>query len=237
VAEEVRELQQALAHPVDGSLLIRGARIFDSERAVLGPAGNVLVRDGSIVEVDTSGGESRAARTADRVVEAGGRALLPGLFDAAAAEGWGAPLRLAAGVTTVRTEVKPAASADAAPVDATILHRLERRVASGASPASALQAATWGAARDAGVLDERGSITAGKHADLVLVDGDPTSDITALRRTALVLRGDVLFHPSEIRRAYGLAPTTAAIRPVAPPPRGRSRLDAEAQPLPSRYYD
>jgi imidazolonepropionase-like amidohydrolase len=51
----------------------------------------------------------------------------------------------------------------------------------GLTPGQVLTAATQGPARAFGLTD-RGSIEPGRRADLVLVDGDPTRDITATRR-------------------------------------------------------
>lgn len=94
------DLQQRLAHPARGSLLIRDARPFDSEKAVLGPASDVLVRGGKIVSISAAGQEKSKA---DHVIEAGGRVLLPGLFDMHAhVDRWSGGLNLAAGVTSVR---------------------------------------------------------------------------------------------------------------------------------------
>ncbi len=61
------------------------------------------------------------------------------------------------------------------------LHReLVLLVRAGLSPVEALAAATSGPA-DAFGLDDRGRIRAGLRADLLLVRGDPTSDVTATR--------------------------------------------------------
>jgi imidazolonepropionase-like amidohydrolase len=49
------------------------------------------------------------------------------------------------------------------------------------------------------VLEDRGSLDVGKRADLILVDGDPTSDISDIRRVALVINGDIVYYPAEIR--------------------------------------
>jgi imidazolonepropionase-like amidohydrolase len=57
---------------------------------------------------------------------------------------------------------------------------LELLVAAGLSPAEALRSATTAPARVFGLTD-RGSVTPGLRADLVLVEGDPTQDITATR--------------------------------------------------------
>lgn len=93
-------MQQRLAHPLAGSTLIRNARVFDSERATLGPASDVFVQDGRVIDVVDTGKEKRKA---DRTIDAGGRTLLPGLFDMHAhTSAWEGGLHLAAGVTTVR---------------------------------------------------------------------------------------------------------------------------------------
>jgi imidazolonepropionase-like amidohydrolase len=61
------------------------------------------------------------------------------------------------------------------------LHReLELLVRAGLSPLEALRAATSTPAR-AFHLSDRGRIAVGLRADLVLVDGDPTTDILATR--------------------------------------------------------
>jgi imidazolonepropionase-like amidohydrolase len=68
------------------------------------------------------------------------------------------------------------------------MHReLALLVEAGLSPVSALMAATSMPARVFG-LHDRGRITPGLQADLLLVDGDPTTDITATRAIAAVWR-------------------------------------------------
>jgi imidazolonepropionase-like amidohydrolase len=57
----------------------------------------------------------------------------------------------------------------------------------GFSPAEALATATTHAARAVGLTDEVGTIAPGKRADLVVVDGDPTIDLAALRRVRAVV--------------------------------------------------
>ena len=101
------------------------------------------------------------------------------------------------------------------------LHReLELYVAAGIAPAEALRIATWNAARASGELDRLGSVTPGKLADLVLVDGDPTRDISALRKVALVLKGGAPLQPDAIYAALGIRPFTASLQPqpAAPAP-------------------
>ncbi len=69
------------------------------------------------------------------------------------------------------------------------LHReLELLVEAGLTPQQALTAATSAPAR-AFSLKDRGRIAAGQRADLVLVDGDPTTDIRATRAIAGIWKG------------------------------------------------
>ncbi|WP_027942338.1 amidohydrolase family protein [Amycolatopsis taiwanensis] len=78
-----------------------------------------------------------------------------------------------------------------APVHGQSLHReLVLLTQAGLAPAEALAAATSGPARHFGLAD-RGRIAPGLRADLVLVDGDPTRDITATNSIADVWRRGV----------------------------------------------
>ncbi|KAA8877395.1 amidohydrolase family protein [Nocardia colli] len=71
------------------------------------------------------------------------------------------------------------------------LHReLELLVTAGLTPVEALNAATTLPARYFGLLD-RGAITPGLRADLVLVDGDPLADIHATRAITRVWCGGI----------------------------------------------
>jgi hypothetical protein len=99
----------------------------------------------------------------------------------------------------------------------TLQRELELYVQAGLTPAKALRTATWNGALFAGVLGDRGSIEAGKRADLVLFDGDPTKNIADLRRAVLVIRGDVAYRPAEVYEALGIKPFAPAL-PVATMP-------------------
>jgi len=95
-----------------------------------------------------------------------------------------------------------------------MLHsELEAWVKAGLAPGRALRAATLDAAAYLGTDQREGSISRGKLADLLLVDGDPTADISALRRVRLVMKGGAVYYPAELHRALG-------IRPFADPPPG-----------------
>ncbi|MGD9063222.1 MAG: amidohydrolase family protein [Desulfobacterales bacterium] len=65
---------------------------------------------------------------------------------------------------------------------------LEAMVAGGMTAIQAITAATATAARALGMADRIGSIRKGKQADLLVVDGDPTTDISALARVRMVMR-------------------------------------------------
>ncbi len=68
------------------------------------------------------------------------------------------------------------------------LREMELLVEAGLSAQAAIRAATRDAADHLGILDQTGTVEVGKTADLILVDGDPLADISALRSTELVLR-------------------------------------------------
>jgi imidazolonepropionase-like amidohydrolase len=67
----------------------------------------------------------------------------------------------------------------------------------GLSPMQTLVAATSAAAENLGLAHEIGTLTVGKLADLILVDGDPVTDITATGRVALVVKDGVI-HRNEL---------------------------------------
>ena len=99
------------------------------------------------------------------------------------------------------------------------LHReLELYVQAGMTPVEALQSATSVAARVARLGADRGRIAPGYRADLVLVDGDPTTDIGAMRRIALVLTQGGVLTPGELYAEMGVRPF------VADPPAVRSKM-------------
>ena len=68
--------------------------------------------------------------------------------------------------------------------------------AAGLEPLEIIKACTQEAARVSGRGKDLGTIEPGKLADLILVDGDPLADLTALRRIAMVVKdGAVAYKP------------------------------------------
>src|SRR5262249_15369240 len=94
----------------------------------------------------------------------------------------------------------------------TLQRELELYVQAGLTPAQVLQVATYNGAKYARVLDDRGVIMQGKRADFILVDGDPTQNISDIRKVVLVVKGDRAYYPSEIDTALGIKPFVASLK-------------------------
>ena len=93
------------------------------------------------------------------------------------------------------------------------LHReLELYVKAGMTPGEAIRIATQNGARYTGLEHETGSIEPGRRADLILVDGDPTSNISDIRRVSYVLKDGAGYAPAGIYESFG-------VRRFAEPPR------------------
>jgi len=87
------------------------------------------------------------------------------------------------------------------------LHReLELYAQAGISPAEVLRIATLGAARVAHRDQELGSITPGKLADMVLVEGDPAKRVSDIRHPTLVIKDGAFYEPAALYKALGIKP-------------------------------
>ncbi|MFH1601281.1 MAG: amidohydrolase family protein [Pseudomonadota bacterium] len=92
------------------------------------------------------------------------------------------------------------------------LHReLELYAQAGIPNAEVIRLATSSAADIADTGTPVGRIAPGQAADLLVVDGDPLQDISALRRGVLVVRGDRVHRPAAIFRSLGIKPFVEAI--------------------------
>ena len=86
-----------------------------------------------------------------------------------------------------------------------LVRELEIYVDAGFTPSEALAAATIVPARNVGVDKTTGSITVGKVADLLLVEGDPSTRIGDLRHTRVVMMDGKLMDADELRKAAGFS--------------------------------
>ena len=82
-----------------------------------------------------------------------------------------------------------------------IFAEMEAMRSAGLSATDVLLASTRDAARAMGRGDELGTLEKGRTADLIIVPGDPTRDITMLRRTQIVMRSGVARTIDEMRAA------------------------------------
>ncbi len=95
-----------------------------------------------------------------------------------------AGVRMLIGTDALNTAVVPGFSAH---------DELHDLVTAGLTPYEALRAATANAAEFLGTADRTGTVSVGKRADLLLVEGDPLKDVAnANRRAGVMLRGQWL---------------------------------------------
>jgi imidazolonepropionase-like amidohydrolase len=88
----------------------------------------------------------------------------------------------------------------------TLHSELALYVKAGLTPAQAIQVATYNGAKFTNTLSDRGTISVGKLADLILIDGDPTRNIEDIRKVAAVITRGKLIYPNEINQALGVKP-------------------------------
>jgi len=88
----------------------------------------------------------------------------------------------------------------------TVHREIELYAEAGIPVADVLRIATLDSARITGVADRKGSVETGKDSDLILIDGNPFDDISAIRRAVLVMKGDTLYRPEDLYRAIGVQP-------------------------------
>ena len=86
-----------------------------------------------------------------------------------------------------------------------LVRELELYREAGLSNAQALQTATIVPARITGMADRAGSIAAGKTADVILVDGDASKELGALRRVRTVFLDGYRLDAQALRAASGLS--------------------------------
>ena len=83
-------------------------------------------------------------------------------------------------------------------LDPAVHRELELLVGGGISPLDAIRMGTLHGAIFLGMQEDLGSIEAGKLADLVLLDADPTLDIQNVKKIRMVIRGGVIVDRSKL---------------------------------------
>lgn len=86
-----------------------------------------------------------------------------------------------------------------------LVREIEIYEQAGMSKAAALQTITINPARRVGIADRTGSIRVGKEADMVLVDGDVSQDLGALRRVLTVISDGYVMDGDDLRKAAGFS--------------------------------
>ena len=84
-----------------------------------------------------------------------------------------------------------------------LIRELEIYQQAGFTPAEALQSATILPAEIVGADKRTGSIAVGKEADMVLVDGDASKELGALRRVVTVVSDGYVMDADALRKAAG----------------------------------
>ena len=88
------------------------------------------------------------------------------------------------------------------------LHReIELYVEAGMTPMEAIQSATIVSASAMRLDKDTGTIEAGKRADLIVVDGDPLKDITALRKVTRVVTNGRMYSVVDLWKSVGFRET------------------------------
>ncbi len=92
----------------------------------------------------------------------------------------------------------------------TVHRELELYQKAGIPATKVLRMATYDCEKYLGFEQSLGSIEAGKLADFVLLQGDPTRNVSAVRQMRLVMKDGLIYFPSEIYQALGIEPFTTA---------------------------
>jgi imidazolonepropionase-like amidohydrolase len=173
------ELDEALAQRIAAAGIVVGPTLATIENVLGEPGGAAVAGDPRLAEL--------LAEPWARRLTSGAAGRRPGMPPYSRAEQNVGRL-VDAGVTLLAGTDAP----NPGTVFGASLHReLELLVRCGMTPAKALAAATAAPARVFNLAD-RGQIAPGRRADLVLVSGDPLTDITATRAIQRIWRAGVL---------------------------------------------
>ena len=87
-----------------------------------------------------------------------------------------------------------------------LLRELELYAETGMTPLEVIQCATIGSARAMNLDRDSGTIEPGKRADMILVDGNPLTNISDLRRVTRVVANGRVYDPSRLWQSVGFKP-------------------------------
>jgi imidazolonepropionase-like amidohydrolase len=190
------------------ALVIRDGTLFDSISGTMQP-GRTVVMEGDTIKAMGTPEKPVAVPAGARVIDAQSKFVVPGLIDA--------HVHLVHRLNFARVTGTDAAEPYCPPGLA--LHQeLELLLASGLTPAAALQAATIAPTRALKQVQHLDSIEPGKQADLVILTSDPTADIRNTRKIELIVRGGQVCRPLRItfparpgdRGSFGIAARRAS---------------------------
>lgn len=94
---------------------------------------------------------------------------------------------------------------------------LELYVKAGIPALDVLQMATLGSARMMKRDRDLGSVSVGKLADLILVDGDPSTDMSRIRALRMVIKNGTFYNLAALDQAVGVRPDGNAVFPFKHP--------------------
>ena len=77
------------------------------------------------------------------------------------------------------------------------LREMQLLLAAGLTPLEVIEAGTRNAARVCGHDDELGTLEPGKLADVIVVAGDPLTNIEAMRQVVVVVKGGQIAYHSQ----------------------------------------
>jgi imidazolonepropionase-like amidohydrolase len=85
-------------------------------------------------------------------------------------------------------------------------HEMELYAQAGIPASNVLRMATLVPAQVMGGDKDLGIIAAGKLADIILIDGDPTVQIKDIENVVLTVKGGDIYEPNRIEASLGIAP-------------------------------
>jgi imidazolonepropionase-like amidohydrolase len=81
------------------------------------------------------------------------------------------------------------------------LTSIELLVGEGIPPLSAIQIATQNGAEALNIADDRGTVAVGKRADLLVIDGNPATNIEDIRKIEIVFKNGIGYDPVALRQS------------------------------------